>query len=154
MNQEYTPVLVAVIEAATKTLEDARRLMVFDLPGWEDEYETKDEKERRQQRIEHLELDMRRLVPYCMKQLPEVGWIVLNRYYKPIGFLAGSKHEIDYRLFPGHILSHRAVAPLHDGSGSYYFFDDGCSPWLSHKACVAMQDKLHDFTATVLKEGL
>lgn len=152
MNQEYTQVIVAVVEAATETLEAARRLMGFDVPGWEDEYETKDEEKRRQQRLKDLEFELRRLVPYCLQEVPEEGWIVLNRYYKPVGFLAGSKVEIDYRLFPGHILSYKAVAPLHEGHCSYYFFDDGCSPWLSHKDCVAMQDKLDEFTSTVLKE--
>ncbi|MCQ4267374.1 hypothetical protein NAV28_09110 [Pseudomonas stutzeri] len=72
--------------------------------------------------------------PYCLDRLEDGSYVLLNRNYKPIGFMTGEwinyeEHPIGMRL-PG--LTEQLAAEL-DARGRanldrIYFYNDGCVP--------------------------
>jgi hypothetical protein len=91
--------------------------------------------------------------PYVLVVNPEGRFLVLNRYYKPLGFTTAEVGWFDYRDVPAIPLPINAVRqvsvnnapdPCTSGHHCYWLYDDATSPRLSaHNARLYWQ-KLHE----------
>jgi hypothetical protein len=77
----------------------------------------------------------RKFWPYCLEQRTDGKYILLNRDYKPVGFIAEDEWA-DYEIWPIafqlNISPEQAAAMSHNGddyTGRIYFYNDGCKPW-------------------------
>jgi len=69
-------------------------------------------------------------LPYCLKELKNGYWILLNRLYKPIGVTDGWKH-VDYETHESKFkFSRRPKLPFTENSNglSYHFYRDITGP--------------------------
>ena len=78
-------------------------------------------------------------MPYCLQRLKNKDvFVILNRYYKPLGIKTDA--SIDYDKYPTiiHRLTEKKLAQMvitnpSINEKSYYFYGDGCKPWQSNK---------------------
>lgn len=86
--------------------------------------------------------------PYCLQQQEDGRWVVLNRNYKPIGFV--STDYIRYEEYPvgatlKKLSAKTMLALSHDPSfneGRIYLYDDSCIPTRSAANMRAYLEKL------------
>ena len=72
--------------------------------------------------------------PYCLERQADDTWVMLNRHYKPIGFM--TSEYLDYAAFPvGFRLRNvprKTLEALACEGGfsddTVYLYDDGCTP--------------------------
>lgn len=87
--------------------------------------------------------------PYCLQQLEDKSWVVLNRNYKPLG--SGTQEYVTYNEVPASfriakITASQAAALAYDGvaddEGRIYLYQDACIPTSSDKEMAAYQKRL------------
>lgn len=98
-------------------------------------------------------------LPYCLK-LQECGrYALLNREYKPLGFV--SRDFIKYNSFP--ILLTLRITPRKASLLSYsgskdtsciMLYSDGCNPYLSYEYWKSYEDKLRVLFELETPEGI
>ena len=99
-------------------------------------------------RHEPVRPDLRIYLAYCLKRQPDDRYSVLNRDYKPLGFITRDVVQgVDYPVLAKlRGLTRRKAASLsHDGSDdleSIYLYDDGCVPTDSDAKMRSYQTKL------------
>ena len=73
-------------------------------------------------------------LPYCLKRLEDGCYVVLNRHYKPLGFLTND--WVDYEAYPV-VMKFKGLTPKVAAKLSYkgsedlamiYLYNDGCVP--------------------------
>lgn len=87
-------------------------------------------------------------LPYCIKSQPDGSTVVLNREYKPIGFM--TTEFIEYADYPVNIkfkkIDPRTAAKLTVSTASVedciYLYNDSCNPLSSEVHMKAYTDKL------------
>jgi hypothetical protein len=73
-------------------------------------------------------------LPYCLDKQPDGRYVVLNRKYKPVGFL--TKEHIEYPDYPicvkfkglGEITAAKISFNGDSNMDRIYLYDDGCIP--------------------------
>lgn len=78
-------------------------------------------------------------LPYCIQQIEENKYVVLNREYKPLGFKTNK--IVKYEDYPIVVeikgLTKSIISKIsHNGNedvGNIYLYDDGCVPTASQK---------------------
>lgn len=86
-------------------------------------------------------------LPYCLQKQPDGRYAVLNRRYKPLGFITGE--HIDYAAYPS-LAKMRMTAKLAAGLSwkgdtdveTVYLYNDGTNPVLSAKNMAAYMERL------------
>src|SRR5262249_55485681 len=77
-----------------------------------------------------------KFLPYCLQQREDGRYILLNRDYKALGYVAGEDKWVDYEKWPEAFdikITPAEAAKMSvrrsRATGSIYFYDDGCPPW-------------------------
>jgi hypothetical protein len=97
--------------------------------------------------------------PYCLQQLDDKSWIILNRNYKPLGS-ATEEHvtyeDIDPKMRIAKIASAQARLLAYSGDadaeGRIYLYQDGCIPTDSEKNMTAYLKRLSVLMKLKLKK--
>lgn len=88
-------------------------------------------------------------LPYCVQQLGDKTWVILNRNYKPLG--SGTTDYVEYEDIPiafriakitpaqAKKISYKGDA---DATEIIYLYDDGCVPTYSKKDMAAYLPRL------------
>lgn len=85
---------------------------------------------------------MRFNLPYTVREHSSGNYLLLNREYKPLGFMAQTSGSgAQYANYDEHVLS--GDQGLLDGD--YYFYNDGTTPWHSAKNWKAYQERVLKF---------
>lgn len=85
---------------------------------------------------------MRFNLPYVVQEHSSGKYLLLNREYKPLGFMAKtSGHGAQYANYDEHTLSAKSGLLKND----HYFYTDGSTPWDSAKNWKAYQDGVLKF---------
>lgn len=89
-------------------------------------------------------------LPYCLQRLISGKYVVLNRQYKPIGFVTGER--VEYEAYPIalklNITAEVATAMSWNGDAGVdriYFYNDGCVPTASPEKMQAYLQRLAVF---------
>jgi|SRR5690606_18048821 len=76
---------------------------------------------------------MHAAMPYCLQKQPDNTWVILNREYKPLGFLGGLHNYGDYPIamniqgLTARVADKISCNPNPDPN-CIYLYNDGCVP--------------------------
>ena len=85
--------------------------------------------------------------PYCLEHLGGNRWVLLNRYYKPLGM--DTKKHIDYLPHAIEIKQNLPVEKITwnwtgmlDNRGIIYLYNDSCPPWKNKESKTKYKERL------------
>lgn len=85
---------------------------------------------------------MRFNLPYTVREHSPGNYLLLNREYKPLGFMAQTSGQgAEYANYDEHTLSGQPGILKND----HYFYTDGSTPWDSAKNWKAYQESVLEF---------
>lgn len=85
--------------------------------------------------------------PYCIKKTNDGHWIVLNRYYKPLGvtgddFITYESHPTAFKAKITPAVAKKLSHNQSEDTASIYLYADGCIPTDSHSHMEAYLARL------------
>lgn len=89
-------------------------------------------------------LEMRWWLPYHLESIDGGFQVLVNRYYKPVGYI--TKMHLSYLQFPHlhtHLSAEQLIEVAHRPGSKGYLYDDGSKPWGSRKAAEEYLSRLY-----------